>query len=83
MNTAWMVRFWLPLMSRKKPAAAQVLQCADGYAAQKLQEFGVMGMLADELAGVSMVMEHLIGLGHQKIAHISGELFSRSGLKRF
>ena len=27
MNTAWMVRFWLPLMSRKKPpAAAQVLQ---------------------------------------------------------
>ena len=63
----------------KNPAAAQVLQCADGYAAQKLQEFGVMGMLADELAGVSMVMEHLIGLGHQKIAHISGELFSRSG----
>ena len=47
------------------------------------REFGVMGMLADELAGVSMVMEHLIGLGHQKIAHISGELFSRSGLKRF
>ena len=24
----------------KNPAAAQVLRCADGYAAQKLQEFG-------------------------------------------
>jgi len=46
-------------------------------------EFGVLGVLSDELAGVSMAMEHLIGLGHRKIAHISGQLFSRSGLKRF
>lgn len=46
-------------------------------------ECGVLGVLADELAGVSMAMEHLIGLGHRKIAHISGQLFSRSGLKRF
>ncbi len=47
------------------------------------REYGVMGVLADELAGVSMAMEHLIRLGHRKIAHISGQLFSRSGLKRF
>lgn len=47
------------------------------------REYGVMGVLTDELAGVSMVMNHLIELGHRKIAHISGQLFSRSGLKRF
>lgn len=49
---------------------------------RKSIDFGTMGILSDELYGTSLAMDHLIGLGHTKIAHIAGMLYSRSGLKR-
>jgi DNA-binding LacI/PurR family transcriptional regulator len=46
------------------------------------KDFGTLGILADELMGSFLAMQHLFDLGHERIAHISGLLFSRSGLKR-
>ncbi|MBI4634665.1 MAG: LacI family DNA-binding transcriptional regulator [Deltaproteobacteria bacterium] len=39
-------------------------------------------VVADNTAGAKMAVHHLIGLGHKKIAHIAGFLYTDTGLER-
>lgn len=39
-------------------------------------------VVVDNTLGARLAMQHLIGLGHQKIAHIAGFLYTETGLER-
>lgn len=39
-------------------------------------------VVVDNTLGAKLAMQHLIGLGHEKIAHISGFLYTETGLER-
>ncbi|MGH3498246.1 MAG: LacI family DNA-binding transcriptional regulator [Nocardioidaceae bacterium] len=49
---------------------------------RKLSSAGIPSITADDASGVTMAVEHLVGLGHTRITHLAGPRTTSTGLAR-